>query len=251
MMCSKQIFETLRGELCREVLLEAKDRSSEFERFTLSHFLEHGRRTEDHDLWRECYMLKEMIAIMDRKLLARNPQIESRLRFQRRLKELAPEQKSERIRILHEYTDEVNEDGKTQQEIDDEKPVYPDIDRRTLELQAAENYLHTRWGIKRKQTENTSIRKETRQKEGNENTSPLLSYKQIQQELQKSPNTYEAVKQAISRAISDGQKLGNPPWPLGGCAEGYRIMTAETRKGFNKPTPSSCKYQKLHHEGDD
>lgn len=252
MTSPKQTFESLCGELRREVNLKAENRSREFEVLTLDYFLEHGRKTEDHDLWRDCHMLEEMIAIMDRKFLARNPQIENRLRLKRRLEELAPDQESEQMRILHEYTDEVDEDGRTQQEIDGKKKAeYPDIDRRTLELQAAENYLHTRWGIKRKRADNTSPRKVARQKESSENTNPILSYKELQRELQKSFHTHGAVKEAVTRAISDGREIGDPPWPMGGCAKGYRITTAESKKGFDHPTPSACKFQKILQESED
>ena len=47
-------FKVLQDELRKEARLEPKNRSKEYENLTLQYFLEYGRRTEDHDLWREC-----------------------------------------------------------------------------------------------------------------------------------------------------------------------------------------------------
>jgi hypothetical protein len=92
---------------------------------------------------------------------------------------------------------------------------------------------------------------EIQQKVKAKNPYPVIGHTELQTELQKSHNSYEAIKQAVKRAIEEGQETGNPPWPMRGCAAEYRIVKSEIKKGRSKPTPASCKYQKIYREEED
>ena len=245
-------FKVLQDELRKETRLEPKNRSKEYENLTLQYFLKHGRRTEDHDLWRECHMLEEMLAIMDRRFMALNPH----KRRQQELNQVPAgaegEWSNEQLNALYEYEQTVNQEGLTEKEIDSGRAtLYPVISRQGLEIQAAENYLGVTWGIKRTQEGEPPSHSKIQQKAIAKNPNPVIGYKDFQKELQKAHNSYDAIKQAVDRAINDGQKQGDPPWPMSACAAEYQIVEAEARDGFDHPTPAACKYQKIYRENED
>lgn len=239
----KEMFENLQRKLQQETRLQPKDRNKEYEELTLQQFQEHNRTAEDHDLWRECHMLEEMIAILNRRYLALNPHNKRQLEF----KQLSEESAFE---IYVNYQQEVDDKGRSAEEIDNRIPtMYPDAERRNLEIQAAENYLSTTWGIQRKKQTTTPPEQRVHEEKANKNPNPILTYKELKNEFWKSD--HNAVKEAVTRGISQGLKGAKRPWPLKGIASEYQIVEAKTRDGFDKPTPSSCKYQKTHQEGND
>jgi len=146
----KETFERLQCELRQETKLQPKNRSKKYEELTLQHFLEHGRSTEDHDLWRECHMLEEMIAILNRRYLALNPHKRTELE----LKQISSESTFD---IFSKYQEEVDEEGRSDEEVDDNMAtMHPDLKRSELEILAAENYLNKTWGTQRKRRANTT-----------------------------------------------------------------------------------------------
>ena len=245
MTSPKEMFEKLQRELQQETRLQPKDRRKEYEELTLQHFQEYDRTAEDHDLWRECHMLEEMIAILDRRYFALNPHKKRQLEFKRLSRD--PETAFE---IHIKYQQEVDEEGRTNEEIDNSMTTrYPHIERSRLELQAAENYLSKTWGIQRKKQATTPLEQGVQEVKESGNPNPILTYKELQKEFQDAD--YAAVKQAVDRAIADGLTEGEglptekQPWPIKGIAYQYQIVEARTREGRSKPTPSVCRYQKI------
>jgi hypothetical protein len=243
------MFEKLQRELQQETRLQPKDRSKEYEELTLQHFQEYGRTAEDHDLWRECHMLEEMIAILNRRYLALNPHKKRQLEFKQLSRESAFE-------ICVRYQQEVGDEGRSAEEIDNRMAtMYPDVERRGLEIQAAENYLSAIWGIQRTKQTTTHPKQGVHEEKESNNPNPILTYKELQKEFQDAD--YAAVKQAVDRAIADGLAKGEGPakekrpWRIGGIADQFQIVNAGNRKGRNKPTPAACKYQKIHRESKD
>ena len=168
---AKKEFELLQEEIRREVGLEPAVRSKEFEPITLKYFLEHGKRTEDHDLWRECFMHEEMLAILNRRFNALNPHKKGEAEYEPVNTEVAKKEAKaakanskyimtdREFQILYRYTQEIDKDGRTHEEIDKiTLTKHPDINRLDLEVQAAENYITTKWGIARKQSSENLIR---------------------------------------------------------------------------------------------
>lgn len=241
----KETFENLLRGLQEENRLQPKDRSKEYEGQTLHLFHKHGITTEDHDLWRECYMLEEMIAILNRRYWALNPHKKRQLEFKQLSRD--PETAFE---IAIKYQEEVNEEGRNDEEIDNSMSTrYPHIERRSLEVQAAENYLSKTWGIQWKKQANTPLEQGIQEDKESGNPNPILTYKELQREF--GDADYDAVKQAVHRAIADGLTEGEglptekQPWPIKGIAYQYQIVEARTREGRGKPTPSVCRYQKI------
>jgi hypothetical protein len=244
-------FEHLQEELRKEADLEPKERSKEYENLTLQYFLDHGKRSEDHDLWRECYMLEEMLAIMNRRFMAHNPHERRKLELYQAPAGANGKWSEEQPHALHKYEQEVDQEGRSEKEIDSGRAtLYPSTSRQDLEIQAAENYLEATWGIRRKQANKPPSQGEFQQKAIAKNLNPVIGYAELKKELQKAHNSYDAIRQAVGRAIKDGQELGKLPWPIGACAAEYQIIEAETRKGYDHPTPAKCKYQKIHHNGE-
>jgi hypothetical protein len=244
MTSPKETFEKLQRELQRENRLQPKERSKKHKELTLHLFHKHGRTAEDHDLWRECHMLEEMIAILDRRYLALNQHKKRQLEF----KQLSRDPETA-LKIHIEYQQEVDEEGRTAEEIDNSMTTrYPNIERRSLEAQAAENYLSKTWGIQRKQATTPPEQGVQAVKESG-NPNPILTYKELRKEF--GDADYAAVKQAVDRAIADGPTEGGglptekQPWPIKGIAYQYQIVEARTREGRSKPTPSVCRYQKI------
>jgi hypothetical protein len=249
MTTPKQTFKNLLDELQRETRLNPKERNKDYKNLTLQLFNEHDRKTEEHELWRECYMIEEMIAILNRRFLALNSHKKKEL-------ELNQPQSASSFDIFSKYQQEIDDEGRSDEETDNSlATMYPDTERRDLEIQAAENYLSATWGIQRtKQTTTPPVQDVHEEKESN-NPNPILTYKELQKEFQDAD--YAAVKQAVDRAIADGLAKGEGlakekrPWPMGGIADQYQIVNAGIREGRNKPTPAACKYQKIHRESKD
>ena len=245
-------FKVLQDELRKEARLEPKNRSKEYENLTLQYFQEHGRRTEDHDLWRECYMLEEMLAIMDRRFMALNPHKTRELKLYQAPAGANGEWSEKHLSAVFRYEQDVDQDGRSEKEIDSGRAtLYPDISRQGLEIQAAENYLGATWGIRRKQEGEPPSHGDIQQKAIAKNPNPVIDYKDLQKKLQKLHNSYGAIQQAVVGAITIGQKQGDPPWSMGRCAAEYQIVEAEARDGFDHPTPAACKYQKIYRENED
>jgi hypothetical protein len=246
-------FEALKDELSRETRLEPKERSREHENATLQYFLDHGKRTEDHDLWRECYMHEEMLAIMDRRFMALNPHKGRHQELNQAPAEAKGKWSEEQFNALHKYEQEVDQEGSSLKELDGKCTTRdPAISRQELEVQAAENYLDEIWGIKRKQTAKAPTQHKKHKRAIELNPNPELSFRELQRELQMAHNSYKAITEAAVRAIKKGLELReDPPWPMEACAAKYQIVKAKPKKGKDHPTPAACKYQKIYEEIED
>ena len=249
MTTPKQMFENLLDELQRETRLNPKERNKDHQDHTLQFFLEHGRKTEEHDIWRECRMTEEMIAILNRRFLALNPHKKKELEFNRLQSESS-------FDIFSKYQQEIDDEGRSDEETDKSlATMYPNVERRDLEIQAAENYLSATWGFKRTKQTTTPPEQGVHEEEDSNNPNPILTYKELKREFRRAD--YAAVKQAVDRAIADGLAKGEGlakekrPWPVKGVADQYQIVNAGIREGRNKPTPAACKYQKIHSESKD
>lgn len=235
----KESFESLLRALHNEKGLQPKSRSKEHEELTLQYFLDHGRSTEDHVLWRECHMIEEMIAILNRKYWALNPHKKRQLQAEQLARESAFE-------IGVKYQQEVNEDGRTDKETDNSTTtIYPDTERKDLEIQAAENYLYAIWGITRKQATRKTSQYETTDQGKSQNNNPVLSWEEFKKRLKKDFHTESAITKAAERCIKLHYGKQKDPWLMGQCATGYQIVTPEIRRGKECPTPAFCKYQEI------
>jgi hypothetical protein len=238
----KDTFEKLLEELQSEAKLHPKDMNKDYAELTLQYFLEHERSTEDHDIWRECHMLEEMIAILNRKYHAYNPHKAWEIKMKRLIAE-------GNVDAYFEYCQAVDCEGRTDEEIDNSRIImYPFIERRDLEIWAAENYLRDTWGIQRKKQATTPLEQGVQEVKDSGNPNPILTYKELQTEFEDAD--YDAVKQAAARGINDGLIKGDPPWHLGGIAQKYQIVSFTILEKKTRPTPASCEYQKIDHERD-
>ena len=250
-------FERLRDEIQKEATLEPKLRSVEFKEATLDYFLEHKKTTEDHDLWRECFMHEEMMAILKRRFNALNPHKKGEAEYEAANKEVTKKaaeagkadgkyiMTERELQILYRCTQEVNEDGRTQEEIDKMTIAkFPNLSRLELEVQAAENYIATKWEIARKQPPEKEAEEGTGKKQST-NPNPVLAWKELLKDLENPNISHDTIRKAVERSIIDGQKNGRPPWAIGGCASEYQIVDSQAKANIGHPTPGSCKYQKI------
>lgn len=113
-----ETFEALRHELLKEAGMEPKGRSREYENLTLEYFLEHGRKTEDHDLWRECYILEEMLAIMDRRFMVLNPHKTREQELYQAPAGANGKWSEEQLSAVLRYEQDVDQDGRSEKEVD-------------------------------------------------------------------------------------------------------------------------------------
>ena len=257
MTTSNNAFERLRDEIQKEAKLEPKLRSPEHKKATLDYFLGHKKTTEDHDLWRECFMHEEMLAILNRRFNALNPNKKGESEYESTNKEVAKKAAEAakgdskyimtdvEFQILYRCAQETDEDGRTQEEIDKITTTKsPNLSRLELEIQAAENYIATKWEIPRKQPSEKEA-EESKTKKAFTNTNPVLSWKELLRELMTPNISANTISRAVGRSIRKGQKKGSPPWTIGGCASEYQIVDNPLRDNKELPTAASCKYQKV------
>ena len=190
-------------------------------------------------------MLAEMLAILNRRFLALNPHKRREAELKEILTSATAPLGSDHFEMLYKYEQEIDLDGRTEQEIDGTTTRYPNIGRPELEILAAENYLYATWGIARKQATRQASQQEANDKSKSQNTNPLLSWKEFKGELKESFHSDTAISKAAQRSIEDYHGKQEDPWPMGGCASEYQIVDPEIRKNKDRPTPSSCKYQKI------
>jgi len=236
----KKTFENMQRALQKEKEWPLKDRIKEYEALTLQRFQEHGRTAEDHDLWRECHMLEEMIAILSRRYWALNPHKKRQLEFKRLSKESASALE------IHEYQQEVDDEGRTDEEIDNSITTrYPAIERRDLEIQAAENYLHATRVTTGKQKTPKTTQQDIAIENKSQNANPKMSWKEFAGELKKDFHSDTTIRNAVRRCISDNHGKQPEPWPIGGCASKYQIVDPKVKSNKDHPTPAVCKYQRI------
>jgi len=111
-------FDLLQDEVRREARVEPKYRSKEYENLTLQYFLEHGKRTEDHDQWRECHMLEEMLAIMDRRFMGLNPRARREVELYQAPAGANGKWSEEQLSAVLRYEQDVDQDGRSEKEVD-------------------------------------------------------------------------------------------------------------------------------------
>ena len=202
-------------------------------------------------------MHEEMLAILNRRFNALNPHKKGEAGYKSANKEVAKKavesanadskyiMTDREFQILYRYTQEIDEDGRTQEEIDKTTITkFPNLSRLDLEVQAAENYIATKWGIARKQSSEKEA-EESKSKERITNQNPVLNWSELLKELE-SPNvSADTIGKAVGRSISKGHKRVSTPWAIGGCASRYQIVDDPVKDNKERPTPASCKYQKV------
>lgn len=250
-------FERLQDKIYKEAKLEYKLRSIEHRKETLEYFLTHKKTTEDHDLWRECFMHEEMLAILNRRFNALNPHKKGEAEYESVNKEVAKKTvkaananskyitTDREFQILYKYTQEIDKDGRAQDDIDKITITkFPNISRLELEVQAAENYIATKWGIERKQPPEKEA-EESKIKKPFTNPNPVLNWKGLLKELGNPNVSADTIRQAVKRSIIDRHKNGYPPWEIGGCVSEYQIVDYQVKDNIGHPTPATCRYQKI------
>lgn len=243
METNNKTYELLLKEINAELNTEPKDRKAEYTQYTLEYFLKHDRTTEDHDLWRECYMHEELLAIIHRRFMAFNPHHKRQLEISAALKDV--QLKKDKSKMLYEYEQEVNEEGRTQKEIDAAtKLQYPSINRRELEIQAAENYIKIKWGTTRR------IQAVDKESEGEyqitaDNPNPVLSWKDYKNQVVNKLNSDTKERNAVQRSIAKYFNKQTLPWPIGERESKYQIVDYVNDEKRGRPTPRYCKYQKI------
>ena len=238
-------LKLLKDAIEKEAGLEPKLRCHKYRRETLDYFLTCKKTTEDHDLWRECFMHEEMLAILNRRFNALNPHKKGEAEYEAVLAGKFDDMPDREFPILHRYTQEIDEDGRTQEETDKTTITkLPNPSRLELELQAAENYIAIKWGILRKPSSEKETG-ESKSKKPITNPNPVLNWSELLKELETPNISANTISRAVGRSISKGQKKGFLPWAIGGCAAEYQIVDDQLRDHKGLPTPSSCKYQKI------
>jgi hypothetical protein len=250
-------LKLLKDAIEKEAGLEPKLRCHKYRQATLDYFLTCKKTTEDHDLWRECFMHEEMLAILNRRFNALNPHKKGEAGYKSANKEVAKKavesanadskyiMTDREFQILYRYTQEIDEDGRRQEEIDKMTITkFPNPSRLELELQAAENYIAIKWGILRKPSSEKET-EESKSKKPITNPNPVLNWSELLKELETPNISANTISRAVGRGISKGQKKGFLPWAIGGCAAEYQIVDDQLRDHKGLPTPSSCKYQKI------
>jgi hypothetical protein len=243
METNKKTYELLLKEIYAELNTEPNDRKAEYTQYTLDYFLKHDRTTEDHDLWRECYMHEELLGIMDRRFMALNPHFKRQSKIMAALKDV--KLNKDKWKIIYEYEQEVDEEGRTQKEIDaGTKLRYPSINRRELEIQAAENYINAKWKTMRRIQ---ALEKEPEEEYqiNIDNPNPVLNWKSYESQVVNELNNHTKEWHAVKRAIIKYYNKQPLPWPIRERESEYQIVdySINGQKGY--PTPSYCKYQKI------
>ena len=189
-------------------------------------------------------MLEDMLRIIRRRYYELNPHKARQLRISTGT--ATPEE-------IYQYTQEVDNEGMTQEEIDmQEKTLCPAIEWRLLEQLAAEEYLVNTLGANPRQAVPSLRKQESDKKEEQPaKANPRLSFKQLQEELRKNHHESDAVRQAVKRSISINFGRAAYPWEIGGCARDYRIVNARVSNNRESPTPATCQYEKTDQSGTD
>jgi hypothetical protein len=238
-------LKLLKDAIEKEARLEPKLRCHKYRRETLDYFLTCKKTTEDHDLWRECFMHEEMLAILNRRFNALNPHKKGEAEYETALAEGLISISDKQFQILYRYTQEVDESGRTQEETDKTAITkLPNLTQLELELQAAENYIAIKWEIARKRPPEKEA-EESKGKKQSTNPNPVLDWSELLKELETPNVSANTISRAIGRSISNGQKKGSPPWAIGGCASEYQIVDDPIKENQQRPTSASCKYQKI------
>ena len=229
------LFNELQEELKAEATLAPERRNHQHKGATLKRFLEAGATEEEHEMWRRLVMLQEMEELHRRIFYGTNPH----------LKRIALMEASKEIHEHYYYFEEVDTEGKTQAQRDQEQATkHIAITRPRLELLAAERHLKE-LGLKT----NTS---EIFEKENCDTTSkandkrPVLSYQELHDELSKELHSDAAIKKAAEESIKKALKAGKLPYKMVQCANGYQVVdlgTYRTTKG--NPSKNRCTYQKI------
>ena len=234
-MEKNEAFKLLQDDLLMELGLQPKERNKEYANLTQEKFLELGISAVAHLLWRDKDMLQGMLEIHSRLFRELNPHV-------------ARIKKSEdgpSFEHMYSYTQEVDDTGRTQEELDNlAKIIYPDIDRRQLELVAAEQYLHDTFGSKRSHT--IQQPKQAASQACNttlENPNPVINFKDLCKKLKVYLHREDTVRKAVDRSIQACFNKRPLPYPIGGCASDYEVVDAMVRGASVKPTPKNCKFR--------
>ncbi len=238
-------FELLQDEIQKEAKLESKHRSIEYRKETLEYFLEHQKTTADHDLWRECFMHEGMLVILNQRFDALNPHKKGEVEYESALAGSFNDMPDKKFQILYGYTQEVDENWGSQEEIDKATTTkQPNISRLELEVQAAEKYIVATWGIAKKQPSRIDA-EERKSRKPVANLNPVLNWEELKEELG-SPNiSVNSINKNVERNVKRCYKKVCLPWAIGGCVSEYQIVGHQLKDGIDHPTPDSCKYQKI------
>lgn len=190
-------------------------------------------------------MHQEMLAILDRRFNAINPHKKGEAEYEAALAGSFNDMPEKQSQILYRYTQEIDEDGRTQEDIDQVTITkYPDISRLELEVQAAENYIATKWGIERKQPPEKET-EESKNKKQITNPNPVLGWSELLKELATPNVPANTISKAVERSIVKRHKKVCLPWTIGGCASEYQIVDDPIKENQQRPTPATCQYQKI------
>lgn len=249
-------WERLLHEISKEKNISPTHRSNEHKQQTLEYFLGNGRSKHEHDLWRESHMLDDMQLILLSRFNALNPGLkrQAEINAARAILHQRDESKDDSDRTeqarqawqtLYEYELEIDDDGRTEQETDENQHLLvPDLDSQELEMLAAEEYLIRKFGIRPKlpgqvptdRTEKQSIIS---------NQNPVISWNELLKAVQTEFVLYEAITKAAKRAIEKASKANKTPWPMTSVLSDYQIFTLKNHPGKGRPTPAHCLYQRI------
>jgi len=240
---SNRTYEQLLKEIEVEANTEPKFRNAEYVQYTLDFFLKHDKTTEDHDLWRECYMHEELLGIMNRRFMALNPHCKRQSEIKAALKD--DQLNGGNFIMLCKYEQEVDTEGYTQKEIDvATKLRYPSINRRELEMQAAENYINAKWGTTRR-IQMVEKEPEEENQINIDNPHPVLDWENYRNQVVNKLNSDTKERNAVQRSIAKYFNKRPLPWPIGRRESEYQIVDYDINDKYDHPTPLYCKYQKI------
>lgn len=249
-------WERLLRKISKERNISPTLRSKEHEQQTLEFFLGNGRSKHEHDLWRESYMLVDMMQILLCRFSALNPELERRseINAARSILHQRDESKDDSVRTeqvrqawqtLYEYEQEIDDDGRTEQETDENQHLLvPDLDRQELEMLAAEEYLIRKFGIR--PTRPGQVPTDRTEKQSIiSNQNPVISWNELLKAVKTEFVLYDRITKAAQRAIDKASKANKTPWPMRSVLSDYQIFELASMPGKGHPTPAACLYQRI------
>jgi len=230
-------FNLLCSEILAEIELQPKDRNNEHAKETLEQFLQCNRSRDEHDQWRECHMLSQILEIITRRYHELNPHRARQTRIESGIASWDE---------TYRYTQEIDDTGMSQEEADRKRAtLYPALNRLQLEQLAAEYYLTNKLGadawqvIPKNPTPSEVIKGELAT-----NPNPIISFRQLQKELERDHCSPGTIGKAIERSIKSNFEKKKRPWAIGGCVHEYEIVDYDFKESKKAPTPAHCRYQK-------
>jgi hypothetical protein len=247
---AKNKYECLLNEVIHEINKQPIERNTEYLLDTQKLFEGNGIGLVEHRKWRDTEMLASMLAILHKQFQSLNPLKQLKNQIDQDTSMLKDE--SDKFQMLYKYEQEIDQEGKTIKEnAEGSKILYPNFNRKDLELLAADDYLKRSFAQSPSNSETRSYENEQiTHKSWRENTNPRLTYRQMIEDLSREPvfskNTVDtAIRRCIKDIIKNDLKLPKEI-SRNGLMDDYQLVgLGPIVAPSTYPSPSACIYQKI------